>query len=93
MLLEDNPSEMTLDGTNTWVLRAPREARPSSSTRAPRPTHLGLVAAHGPVSTILLTHGHPDHAEGARRFAELVDAPVCARPYALGSRAVLGTAT
>jgi len=25
---------------------------------------------------VLLTHGHPDHSAGARRFAELVNAPV-----------------
>ncbi|MFC0546664.1 MBL fold metallo-hydrolase [Kutzneria chonburiensis] len=88
VLLADNPSEMTLDGTNTWVLRAP-----GSSTCVvvdPGPDderHLSLVAAHGPVSTVLLTHGHPDHSAGARRFAELVDAPV----YALDPAMRLGS--
>ncbi len=28
------------------------------------------------VEVVLLTHGHPDHAAGARRFAELASAPV-----------------
>jgi glyoxylase-like metal-dependent hydrolase (beta-lactamase superfamily II) len=31
----------------------------------------------------VLTHGHPDHAEGARRFHELTGAPVVARDPAL----------
>jgi glyoxylase-like metal-dependent hydrolase (beta-lactamase superfamily II) len=34
-------------------------------------THLRQVLACGPVDQVLLTHGHPDHADGARRFAEL----------------------
>lgn len=77
VLLADNPSPMTLDGTNTWVLRAPGSPRcvvvdPGPADEA----HLRRVAAHGPVDHVLLTHGHPDHAAGARRFAELVGAPV-----------------
>ncbi|HEU4674619.1 MAG TPA: MBL fold metallo-hydrolase, partial [Motilibacteraceae bacterium] len=35
------------------------------------------------VAQVLLTHGHPDHAEGARRFAELAGAPVRALDPAL----------
>jgi glyoxylase-like metal-dependent hydrolase (beta-lactamase superfamily II) len=77
VLLADNPSPMTLDGTNTWVLRAPGSAHcvvvdPGPDDEA----HLRRVARHGPVTEVLLTHGHPDHAAGARRFAELVGAPV-----------------
>jgi glyoxylase-like metal-dependent hydrolase (beta-lactamase superfamily II) len=76
-LLAENPSPMTLDGTNTWVLRAPGSAHcvvvdPGPDDEA----HLRRVAAHGPVAEVLLTHGHPDHAAGARRFADLVGAPV-----------------
>ncbi|HEY2724324.1 MAG TPA: MBL fold metallo-hydrolase, partial [Pseudonocardiaceae bacterium] len=77
VLLADNPSPMTLDGTNTWVLRSPGSTRcvvvdPGPDDEA----HLRRVAGHGPVAEVLLTHGHPDHAAGARRFAELVGAPV-----------------
>ncbi|MGQ0775930.1 MAG: MBL fold metallo-hydrolase [Pseudonocardiales bacterium] len=77
VLLADNPSPMTLDGTNTWVLRAP--SSPHCVVVDPGPDdeeHLRRVAAHGPVAHVLLTHAHPDHAAGARRFAELVCAPV-----------------
>jgi len=34
------------------------------------------VAGHGPVGLILLTHGHPDHSDGARRLHEMTGAPV-----------------
>jgi glyoxylase-like metal-dependent hydrolase (beta-lactamase superfamily II) len=72
-VLAPNPSPMTLDGTNTWVLREPGAER--SIVIDPGPLdegHLRRVAsAAGPVALVLLTHGHPDHAEGARRFASL----------------------
>ncbi|HEX6341406.1 MBL fold metallo-hydrolase [Umezawaea sp.] len=76
VMLADNPSIMTLDGTNTWLLRAPDSVScvvvdPGPLTEA----HLTRIAACGPVATVVITHGHPDHAEGARRFAELVGAP------------------
>ncbi len=78
VLLEDNPSAMTLDGTNTWVLRSPgaRESVVVDPGSADLP-HLERVAAvAGPVSTILITHQHPDHVGGAPWFAERMSAPV-----------------
>ncbi|HEY6747500.1 MAG TPA: MBL fold metallo-hydrolase [Mycobacteriales bacterium] len=78
VLLADNPSPMTLDGTNTWLLRAPDSE--SCLVVDPGPAderHLRAVAAAaGRVTEILLTHGHPDHAEGAAAFRELTGAPV-----------------
>lgn len=77
VLLADNPSPMTLDGTNTWLLKAPDAT--SYVVVDPGPldeAHLKRIAAVGPVSEVLLTHGHPDHSEGARQFGELVKAPV-----------------
>jgi glyoxylase-like metal-dependent hydrolase (beta-lactamase superfamily II) len=93
VLLAGNPSPMTLDGTNTWVLRAP--GSPGCVVVDPGPddeVHLRQVAEHGPVTHVLLTHGHPDHAAGARRFAELVGAPVHALDPAhrLGSEGLAG---
>lgn len=84
VLLAENPSVMTLDGTNTWVLRAPGEE--SCVVVDPGPldeAHLSRIAACGPVAQVLLTHGHPDHAEGAAAFAERVGAPVRALDPAL----------
>jgi glyoxylase-like metal-dependent hydrolase (beta-lactamase superfamily II) len=77
VLLQDNPGPMTLDGTNSWVLRAPGE--PGCVVVDPGPLsepHLAALAAAGPVEVVLLTHGHADHSEGAARFAALTGAPV-----------------
>ncbi len=77
VLLAPNPGPMTLDGTNTWVLRA--AGHEGCAVVDPGPliaVHLARVAACGPVEVILLTHGHPDHSEGAARLAALTGAPV-----------------
>jgi glyoxylase-like metal-dependent hydrolase (beta-lactamase superfamily II) len=80
VVLAANPSPMTLEGTNTWLLRA--GGAPSAVVVDPGPDdvrHLEAVtAAAGRVSQILLTHGHPDHSAGARRFSKMTGAPVLA---------------
>ena len=77
VVLAPNPGPMTLDGTNTWVLRVPgAEAAVVVDPGPLAEAHLAEVAALGPVDVVLLTHGHADHSEGARRFAELTRAPV-----------------
>jgi glyoxylase-like metal-dependent hydrolase (beta-lactamase superfamily II) len=78
VLVARNPSPMTLDGTNTWLLRAPGERRCVVVDPGPDDEgHLRAVAAAaGPVAAILVTHGHPDHSAGARRLHELTAAPV-----------------
>lgn len=77
VLLADNPSPMTLEGTNTWLLRAPdSDACVVVDPGPDDETHLRRVAGHGPVAAVLLTHGHPDHAAGARRFGEMAGAGV-----------------
>lgn len=77
VLLENNPSMMTLEGTNSWVLRAPDAPAAVVVDPGYRDLeHLELLAAVGPVELIVLTHHHPDHAEGAPWLAEKVGAPV-----------------
>src|SRR3954453_19046175 len=77
VVLAPNPGPMTLDGTNTWVLRAPDSQACVVVDPGPLDEeHLATVAACGPVASILLTHGHFDHSEGAARLAELTRAPV-----------------
>ncbi|MBO0652562.1 MBL fold metallo-hydrolase [Streptomyces triculaminicus] len=88
-VLAPNPSAMSLDGTNTWIL-----AEPGSDLAVvvdPGPldeAHLANVvataeAAGKRVALTLLTHGHPDHSDGAARFAELTGTRVRALDPAL----------
>jgi glyoxylase-like metal-dependent hydrolase (beta-lactamase superfamily II) len=84
VLLEDNPSPLTLDGTNTWLLRTP--GSPESVVVDPGDEdvpHLERVMQTGPVAVILVTHHHPDHVGGAVWLAERVGAPVRAYDAAL----------
>jgi glyoxylase-like metal-dependent hydrolase (beta-lactamase superfamily II) len=71
-VLAANPTIMTLDGTNTWVLREPGSSRSVVVDPGPElPAHLDSVASYGgEVAVVLLTHGHLDHSEAARSFAE-----------------------
>lgn len=77
-----NPSAMTLDGTNTWLLHRPgaREAVVVDPGPA-QEEHLQRVAAVAAerglrVGLVLVTHGHHDHIDGLERFADIVGAPV-----------------
>jgi glyoxylase-like metal-dependent hydrolase (beta-lactamase superfamily II) len=78
VLLAHNPSPMTLDGTNTWLLRAPGTDSCLVIDPGPDdPAHLrAVVAAAGEVTEILLTHGHRDHSAGAAALRALTRAPV-----------------
>jgi glyoxylase-like metal-dependent hydrolase (beta-lactamase superfamily II) len=78
VLLENNPSSMTLDGTNAWLLRAPGSTESVIVDPGTQDvTHLQRVAAAaGPVALILITHQHPDHVGGAPWTAERTGAPV-----------------
>ena len=78
VVLAANPGPMTLDGTNTWLLRAAGASGAIVVDPGPDDeTHLAaVVAAAGQVASILLTHRHVDHSAGARRLHELTGAPV-----------------
>lgn len=62
----DNPSPLTLDGTNTYIA-AGWVVDPGPDD--PRHLDAVMVAAGGQIDGIALTHTHPDHAEGANRLA------------------------
>ncbi|MFI7543032.1 MBL fold metallo-hydrolase [Actinoplanes sp. NPDC049599] len=73
LLRAPNPGPMTLDGTNTWVLRAPGAEHTVVIDPGPLDEeHLGRIAEHGPFRSILITHGHHDHVEGAARLSEIL---------------------
>lgn len=63
-----NPSPLTLDGTNAYVVGG-WAVDPGPDD----PAHLQAVldAAGGSLDGIALTHSHPDHSEGADRLAAL----------------------
>lgn len=82
-VLAPNPGIMTLDGTNTWILRDGER----SVVIDPGPltsSHLEAVReVAGDVTAVLLTHHHEDHSESALAFGEMVGAPVRALDPAL----------
>ncbi|GAA2448905.1 MBL fold metallo-hydrolase [Streptomyces glaucus] len=88
-VLAPNASAMTLDGTNTWILSEPGSGLAVVVDPGPLDEgHLRAVVdtaerAGRRIALTLLTHGHPDHAEGAARFAELTGTRVRALDPAL----------
>jgi glyoxylase-like metal-dependent hydrolase (beta-lactamase superfamily II) len=88
-VLAPNPSAMTLDGTNTWIVAEPDSdlavvIDPGPLDDAHLQNVVATVERSGRRTALtLLTHGHPDHAEGAARFAELTSTKVRALDPAL----------
>jgi glyoxylase-like metal-dependent hydrolase (beta-lactamase superfamily II) len=83
-VLAPNPSPLTLDGTNTWVVAEPGASSVIVIDPGPQDEgHLrralaAATAGERRVGLVVLTHGHPDHSAGARTFAKLSGAPVAA---------------
>jgi glyoxylase-like metal-dependent hydrolase (beta-lactamase superfamily II) len=90
-VLAPNPSGMTLDGTNTYVLGAPGSGQ--AVVVDPGPDDAGhLAAVEAALSArdarcvaVLVTHHHGDHAEAALPWGARFGAPVAAaRPDVAG---------
>jgi glyoxylase-like metal-dependent hydrolase (beta-lactamase superfamily II) len=83
-VLAPNPSGMTLDGTNTYLVGAPGSGAAVVVDPGPADdAHLAAVeaalAARGAgVVALLVTHHHGDHAEAARPWSRRFGAPVAA---------------
>lgn len=80
LLRAANPGPMTLDGTNTWLLRDAGSARVTIVDPGPDlPEHLDAIADHGEAALIVLTHWHPDHTQSAAALGERLGVPVRAK--------------
>ena len=75
-VLAPNPSPMTLDGTNTWIVGAGPYLVVDPGPDDPAHLEAIVASADGRIAHILLTHGHPDHAEGAQSLHDMTGAPV-----------------
>lgn len=77
VLLAHNPGLMTLEGTNTWVLRG----RGSDELVIVDPgpdddEHLARVSELGRVALVLISHRHGDHTDGIDKLVDRTGAPV-----------------
>ena len=77
-LLAPNPGMMTLDGTNTWLLREPGAARGVIVDPGPiEEGHLELLdQTTGDIGLVLVTHHHFDHSETALELGRRKGCPV-----------------
>ena len=78
VILCDNPSEMTFEGTNTVILRAP--GSPTCVVVDPGPddrAHAERIAALvGEIELVVVTHRHGDHTDGIDHLRAFTSAPV-----------------
>ncbi|MHC6230567.1 MBL fold metallo-hydrolase [Arthrobacter sp. MMS24-T111] len=76
-ILAPNPGPMSLDGTNSYLLRAPGHSAVVVVDPGPDDEpHLEALAGAGVVELVLVTHRHADHTAGSARLHELTGAPV-----------------
>ncbi len=85
VLLCQNPGMMELDGTNTWILRAP--GHPDCVIVDPGPRkhkeHVAKIVSAGHVVLTLITHRHPDHIGAIGALHKRTGAPVRAKQKGL----------
>lgn len=89
-VLAANPGPLTLDGTNTWIVQRPGSEQatvvdPGPDDEAHLAAVLAATRARGArVTTILLTHHHVDHTEGAAHLADVTGARLLGAEHGWG---------
>jgi len=86
-----NPSPLTLDGTNSYLIDDGAGNGLVIDPGPPMAQHVAALeataAAHGiTIAGIALTHGHPDHAPAAALLRQQTGAPVYAHPNSVVER-------
>ena len=77
VLLCENPGTMTLEGTNTWVLRGPGSDDIVLVDPGPdQDDHIERLAALGRIPLILISHRHGDHTDGIDKIVAATGATV-----------------
>lgn len=77
VLLCDNPGLMTLDGTNTWVLRGAGSDEMVIVDPGPDDdVHIERIASLGKIPLVLISHKHDDHTGGIDKLVALTGAVV-----------------
>jgi glyoxylase-like metal-dependent hydrolase (beta-lactamase superfamily II) len=77
VLLADNPGLLTLDGTNTWVVRGPRSDELVIVDPGPDDdAHIARIAELGRIALVLISHRHGDHTDGIDKLVDLTGATV-----------------
>ncbi|MFD6353236.1 MBL fold metallo-hydrolase [Nocardia tengchongensis] len=92
VVLADNPSGMTLQGTNTWLLRAPGATEYVLVDPGPKDrkhTEALVRATGGEIVLTLITHEHADHTGGIDHLVKATGTPVRAK----GSEFLRGSGT
>lgn len=81
VLLCDNPGVMELDGTNTWILRAPGNADCVVVDPGPpgHKKHVKAIAQQPGIALTLITHRHGDHTGAIDPLFKRSGAPTRAR--------------
>jgi glyoxylase-like metal-dependent hydrolase (beta-lactamase superfamily II) len=86
-VLAPNPSPMTLDGTNSYLLDAGNGSAVAIDPGPPIEAHVDALLAQArarslTIEAIAVTHGHPDHAPAAALLHAATGAPVYAHEAA-----------
>lgn len=77
VLLCDNPGPMTLEGTNTWILRGPGSDEMVVVDPGPDDDgHVDRIAALGRIALVLISHKHGDHTDAIDKLVDRTGAVV-----------------